>query len=66
MEGADAAGKYIMQYNNGNPTWMQIESGAGFNETNRACILIRASTSKVVVRSSSNNLQKSTNRRSCS
>ena len=39
MEGNDAVGLYIMQYNAGNPTWMQIQSGAGFNETNRACVL---------------------------
>ena len=40
MEGADAQGKYIMQYNNGNPTWKQItETNAGFNASNKACIL---------------------------
>jgi hypothetical protein len=40
MEGTDAAGKYIMQYNNGNPTWKKItETNAGFNESNKACIL---------------------------
>ena len=40
MEGNDATGKYIMQYNNGNPTWKQItEAAAGFEASNKACIL---------------------------
>ena len=40
MEGADAAGKYIMQYKDNKSTWLSIdESSAGFNESNRACIL---------------------------
>lgn len=41
MEGNDAAGKYIMQYNNGNPTWKKIiDTNAGFTEeSNKACIL---------------------------
>jgi len=40
MEGNDAKDKYIMQYNNGNPTWKKItETNAGFNESNKACIL---------------------------
>lgn len=38
---ADAQGKYIMQYNGGNPTWMQISSAtASFNPgPDRSCIL---------------------------
>lgn len=38
---ADAQGKYIMQYNGGNPTWMQISSdNASFNPgPDRSCIL---------------------------
>lgn len=40
MEGDDAVGKYIMQYNNGNPTWKKItDSAAGFTSANQACIL---------------------------
>lgn len=40
MEGADAAGKYIMQYKDNKSTWLSIDEGtAGFNESNRACIL---------------------------
>ena len=41
MEGNDAAGKYIMQYNNGNPTWKKIiDTNAGFTEeSNKACVL---------------------------
>lgn len=39
MDGNEAAGLYIMQYNNGNPTWMQIAAGSGFNQSNKACIL---------------------------
>jgi|GEM_PF-3975664 len=39
MDGTDATGLYIMQYNNGNPTWMQIEAGSGFNQSNKACVL---------------------------
>lgn len=39
MDGTDATGLYIMQYNNGNPTWMQIAAGSGFNQSNKACIL---------------------------
>ena len=41
MEGNDAVGKYIMQYGmDHKPTWLSIdEAAAGFNESNRACIL---------------------------
>ncbi len=41
MEGNDAVGKYIMQYGmDHKPTWLSIdEDAAGFNESNRACIL---------------------------
>lgn len=39
MDDADATGLYIMQYNHGNPTWMQIEAGSGFNQSNKACVL---------------------------
>ena len=40
MDGDDATGKYIMQYNGGNPTWKQITSSPGFNNNpNKACIL---------------------------
>ena len=39
MDGDDATGLYIMQYNNGNPTWMQIAAGSGFNQSNKACVL---------------------------
>jgi hypothetical protein len=40
MDGTDATGKYIMQYNSGNPTWKQITSSPGFNnDPNKACIL---------------------------
>ena len=40
MEGDAAQGKYIMQYNNGNPTWKKItETSAGFEASNKACIL---------------------------
>ena len=39
MEMNAAVNKYIMQYNNGNPTWMKIPADAGYNETNKACIL---------------------------
>ena len=40
MDGDDATGKYIMQYNNGNPTWKKItDSAAGFTSENKACIL---------------------------
>ena len=41
MDKGDSFGKYIMQYNNGNPAWLQIISdGAQYtNHPNRACIL---------------------------
>lgn len=39
MEGDDAEDKYIMQYNNGNPTWKKIASEASYNGGNGACIL---------------------------
>lgn len=37
MEGGDAVDKYIMQYNNGNPTWKKITSNSSYS--NGACIL---------------------------
>jgi hypothetical protein len=36
MDGTDAAGKYIMQYNNGSPTWKVISGSSSYND---ACIL---------------------------
>ena len=36
MDGPDAAGKYIMQYNNGSPTWKVISGSSSYNG---ACIL---------------------------
>ena len=36
MDGTDAQNTYIMQYNNGTPTWKSIGSGASYNG---ACIL---------------------------
>ncbi|MBO7539657.1 MAG: hypothetical protein J6T44_10275 [Prevotella sp.] len=38
MDGPDAAGKYIMQYNNGSPTWKVI-SGSTSSYTTGVCIL---------------------------
>ena len=38
MDGTDAAGKYIMQYNNGSPTWKVI-SGSTSSYTTGVCIL---------------------------
>ena len=40
MEGDAAAGKYIMQYKDNKSTWLSIDEGnAGYDKTNRACIL---------------------------